>query len=224
MKKDLAGKKFGYLTVLEETEMRQGRQIVWRCQCKCGNEAFVVGAHLTDGHTKSCGCYAKEQRKKRGKLLVENGVLSHTTHGGTHERLYTIWSGMNDRCNNSGSEAYPLYGGRGIKLCDDWRDYTNFRAWAIQNGYDENAERGKCTIDRIDSDGDYCPENCRWVDIKAQCNNRRNNRVFEYNGEKKNIRQWADEVEIPYGTLHKRLLKYGWTIGNALQTPIRGAR
>lgn len=221
MKKDLTGKTFGYLTVLEETDMRKGRQVVWRCRCKCGKETLVAGSHLTSGHTRSCGCYASEQHAKRGKLLVENGVLSHTTHGGTHERLYTIWSGMNDRCNNSGAYAYRFYGGRGIKICDEWKCYENFRNWAIQNGYDEKAQKGKCTIDRIDSDGDYCPENCRWADIKTQCNNRRSNLVFEYNGQKKNVMQWSEEYNLPYGTLRARLVKYGWTIENALNTPIR---
>ena len=154
---NLAGRRFGRLTVLEYAG--EGK---WRCLCDCGNESIVLAYELTSGGTKSCGCYQRERASE-----------ANYVHGKTHERLYMVWKSMKQRCLNSNYKEFHLYGGRGIKICDDWLDYETFRNWAMSNGYDPSAPRGQCTIDRIDNNGDYCPDNCRWVDMKTQRANQR---------------------------------------------------
>lgn len=162
---DLTGQRFGKLTVVEKYKEEHCRP-KWKCICDCGNETIVYACNLITGATTSCGCY-------RSEYVAE----SHTTHGESHSRLYSIWQGMRDRCYRESDVSYYLYGARGITVCDEWNNsYEAFRDWAMANGYDWDAPRGKCTIDRIDVNGNYCPENCRWVDMKVQSNNKRNNK------------------------------------------------
>lgn len=135
--------------------------------------------------------------------------LDRTTHGdtptGEHKRLWEIWQGMKQRTSNLNNKSYARYGGRGISVCKEWREsYTNFRDWAFNNGYSDNL-----TIERIDVNGDYCPENCRWATAKEQCNNRRTNVLIEWNGKTQNIEQWSNETGIPYKVLHDRYKRYG---------------
>lgn len=160
---DLTNRKLGRLTVLEMVGISESRRNLWLCQCDCGNRAVVPATSLVSGHTQSCGC-----------LMRETVSRQFTTHGESNSRLYTVWSGMINRCESPRHNAYKHYGGRGIKLCDEWRNsYEAFRDWAYANGYDENAEYGDCTIDRIDVNGNYEPSNCRWVDAKTQAKNQR---------------------------------------------------
>lgn len=161
--RDLTGQKFGKLTVVcraEDYISPKGKHHVkWHCICDCGKSTVISSLQLTSGKTRSCGC-----------LKVGNVV-----HGGCHDRLYKVYCNMKDRCNNANGGNYRYYGGRGIRICQEWLDdYMSFKRWAYENGYDDKAEFGKCTLDRIDVDGDYCPDNCRWVDMKVQSNNRRN--------------------------------------------------
>lgn len=133
------------------------------------------------------------------------------THGEKGTRLYTIWANMKQRCNLKTSKDYRKYGGRGIKVCSEWaQSFEAFRDWAISNGYRDNL-----TIDRINNDGDYCPENCRWTTVKAQANNRRSNRLLTYKGETKTMQQWCDIFGITKECVSYRLKK-GWPIERAL--------
>lgn len=141
-------------------------------------------------------------------------------HGGSkrgrRERLYAVWNMMKQRCGDPNNKSYKNYGGRGVSVCDAWKNsYKEFRDWALANGYDDNAETHKCTIDRIDNNGDYCPENCRFVSAKEQSRNTRRNRIITYNGETKTLAEWGEATGIYYLTIHYRI-KNGWSIEDAL--------
>ena len=203
---DKTGMKFGRLTVLKRDGYMSNHHIAWLCQCDCGKVVRVDGNALQSGNTKSCGCLIKDMLVKR-----------NSTHGYSKERLYGSWCGIKKRCYDINEECYKHYGGRGIKVCNEWlHDYPTFRMWALQSGYNKDAGRGECTLDRIDVDGDYCPENCRWVNMKEQSLNTHRNVQFEYNGETHSITEWADLYGIDRITFRNRLLRLGWTIEEAL--------
>lgn len=158
---DLVGRRFGKLTVLKEAGRKANGMVLWFCQCDCGVFSTVRGDRLRSGKTKSCGC--------SGCCAIK--------HGESKSRLYQTWTNMIRRCCFPNHNNFKNYGGRGITVCEEWRNsFEAFYEWAMANGYDETAPRGQCTIDRINNDGNYCPENCRWVDMVVQANNRRNNR------------------------------------------------
>lgn len=167
--RDLTGRRFGRLTVIRR-ESEIGQKVRWLCRCDCGNEKVIAAYALTSGNTKSCGCLQSESRHINAKK-----------HGGRGTRLYNVWKAMRQRCNDPNYSSYPYYGGRGISVCEEWSDYQVFRDWAFANGYDPDAPRGQCTIDRIDVNGDYEPSNCRWVNTAIQNKNRR---PFKHRGGK----------------------------------------
>ena len=205
---DLTDQRFGRLTVIERDEnyvSPSGRRAAhWICECDCGTRITIIGAALREGVTRSCGCLAREESRKRV-------IQQFTTHGKRHTRLYEIWKAMKSRCNNPNSSNYKYYGGRGIKVCDEWmNDFQKFWDWAMANGY-----RDDLSIDRIDNDKGYSPDNCRWDTAKRQRNNRRNNRVFTVDGETKTLAEWCEIYEKSYCTSSARLRR-GWTIEEAL--------
>ena len=206
---NLVGMKFGRLTVMDrESPKSKKAKGLWVCKCECGNVIKVNTSDLKSGNTTSCGCKRKETLRQL-----------RTKHGESNTRLYNVWSDMKKRCYNTKNVDYKNYGGRGITVCDEWMDFQNFYEWAIANGYDETAPRGQCTIDRIDVDGCYEPENCRWVDRYIQMNNKRNNRILTYNGESHTLAEWCEIVNIPYKCLKSRLNKLHWSVEKTLTTP-----
>ena len=208
---NLVGMKFGRLTVMDrESPKSKKAKGLWVCKCECGNVIKVNTSDLKSGNTTSCGCKRKETLRQL-----------RTKHGESNTRLYNVWSDMKKRCYNTKNVDYKNYGGRGITVCDEWMDFQNFYEWAIANGYDKTAPRGQCTIDRIDVDGCYEPENCRWVDRYIQMNNKRNNRILTYNGESHTLAEWCEIVNIPYNCLKSRLNKLHWSVEKTLTTPTR---
>lgn len=207
--KDISGQRFGKLVALRAERDSSGRRYVWECQCDCGNRLWVPSVSLTTGKKQSCGCII------RGILQNRN-----TTHGHSHERLYKVWKGMKSRCYNQHHRSYEKYGGRGITVCDEWHDYSVFREWAYANGYDENADYQQCSLDRIDVNGNYSPENCRWADAFTQAANTQTALRITFDGETRTIPEWAKEYGLQKDTLHYRI-KSGWDIGKALTTPAR---
>lgn len=164
--KDLTGQRFGRLVVTGRAGSDNQKRAKWKCCCDCGCVTVVTSSNLLRGITKSCGCMHAEY------LLNRN-----TVHGKLKSRLYGVWKNMKKRCANPATHNYHRYGGRGITVCDEWlHNFQAFYDWAIANGYDENAPKGQCTIDRIDNDKGYSPDNCRWVDTATQNRNKSNNR------------------------------------------------
>lgn len=211
--KDRTGERYGRLVVLKRGPDHicpSGRKVVqWICQCDCGNITTVATTSLGRGLTKSCGCYNLEQQK--------NSETKHHTHGLSNTRLYSIWRSMKKRCYNETNDNYYLYGGRGIEICPEWKeDFQAFYDWAINNGYDE-----ALTIDRIDSNDMYSPENCRWSDNTEQQRNKRNNRLITFNGETHCLAEWAEITGINRSTISDRIDKYNWPIERALTEPPR---
>lgn len=159
---DLTGQRFGRLTVVDRCGCTSDGHSAWLCKCDCGKTSVVNGRYLTHGNTTSCGCFHKEMLSKRS-----------TTHRKVHTRLYSIWTNMISRCTNEKVPCYHCYGGRGITVCDEWKnDFMTFYEWAMANGYADNL-----TIDRADNDGNYEPSNCRWITMKEQSQNRRKREV-----------------------------------------------
>lgn len=183
--KDLTGQKFGRLTVMERSGKNKFNYATWRCKCECGKEIVVPGNALRNGNTKSCGCLNLEN-------AINRIVGFNTTHGKTNTRLFRVWSSMKTRCENPKATNYSDYGERGISVCDEWKDdFESFYNWAMSQGYDPDAKRGEYTVDRIDNEKGYSPDNCRLASYKEQANNRRSNRRLSYNGITMSMAEWA---------------------------------
>lgn len=197
----LTGKRFGKLIVLGRAECNsKSGNAMWICRCDCGNETTVIGSHLRSGHTTSCGC----------------NRISEIAQGHASERIYRTWKKMHKRCSDPKSDRYKWYGGKGVNVCEEWNDFLAFREWAMNHGYTD-----ELTIDRIDSNGNYCPENCQWVGMKAQANNRSNNHIICYEGNKYTVVQLAEKHGLSPTTIYNRL-KLNWNIDRIITTPERG--
>lgn len=213
--KDITGMRFGKLVAIERVG-KKGNQALWKCKCDCGKDAYATTAMLMSGNNKSCGC---SQYFPKGK---DNPNAKHLM---SETRLYAIYCGMKARCSNPHNKDYENYGGRGIKVCPEWLDdFSNFHAWAISTGYDEDAPTGTYTIERINVDGDYSPDNCKWIKNEEQALNRQSTLRFTINGETKTLLEWCEVYKIKPSIVYHRLYM-GISIENALSYPvIRGRK
>lgn len=192
--KDITGQTFGRLTALYRVGKNKQNNAVWHCKCQCGNETDVSLPALQNGKSLSCGCLKKE------KLIKRN-----TKHGLAKTRIYKEWKAIKDRCYRPTHEYYEYYGGKGIQVCEEWKNnFDNFYNWAINNGYQDDL-----TIDRKDNTKNYCPENCRWVTSKEQANNRTNNVVVNYNGMWLSVNEVASILGKSYGYVYQHYRNLG---------------
>lgn len=201
---DIKGERFTKLLVLERAGSDRHKQALWRCQCDCGNTIIATTSQLRSGHTKSCGCYHADKLKER-----------NTIHGACKTRLYKIWKGMRHRCSCKGDTNYEYYGGRNIRVCSEWDDFIVFRDWAMSHGYVDGL-----TIDRIDPDKDYHPDNCRWITMSMQANNKRNNHFITINGETHTLSEWSHITGHSQAAIKARIKK-GWDESRAVMTPVK---
>jgi hypothetical protein len=201
--KNITGQRFGRLTVLGYVGIIK-KVSNWLCQCDCGTQTVAVFRNLRCGDTQSCGCLHRETV----------GDMSRT-HGMSQTKLFARWQAMRKRCYYKNLLQYPDYGGRGIKVCDRWQSFENFYADMGDPPSDKHS------IDRIDNNGDYCPENCRWATRSEQNNNARRNHILEYNGESMTIAQWEQRLGFKQGVLRNRINALGWNIERALTTPVK---
>lgn len=193
---DLAGERFGRLLVLSFAGRDHKGRRLWKCQCDCGKEKTQTYGSLTVNKVKSCGCLTREK---------------NTTHGGSNTKTYNIWHSMVQRCKNPSDRSFKDYGGRGITVCDEWLDFACFRE-------DMGPRPAGRSLDRVDVDGNYCKENCRWATSVQQSNNRRNNRIIEYRGERRTMSEWARHLGVTTRLIEYRL-SAGWDTARALDTP-----
>ena len=206
-KGNVVGKRFGRLVATDNFIHERGVK-KWLCVCDCGNQVYVEAAKLNNGNTQSCGCLAREKSSER---FYKHGGKAHK------ERLYSIWKNMNARCNANEEHnpvCYKYYASKGITVCDEWKDYKVFKEWALVNGYTDEK-----TLDRIDGEGDYCPENCRWCSRVQQQNNISSNKKYDVNGELLTKREIAEKYNLTYDAVSGRL-KRGWTIEKIINTPL----
>lgn len=189
--KSFVGKKINSLTIIDYVQRDNKIKSYFLCKCECGKTVELQASKVVSGHNKSCGCYL--------------GKRNPNTHhfGGT--RLYSIWRHTITRCYDTKSDHYHIYGARGITVCDEWKtDFLSFREWALNSGYND-----ELSIDRIDVNGNYCPENCRWATRKEQQRNMRNNRYVTYRGETKLLVEWCEELNLPQEIMRTRLNLWG---------------
>lgn len=205
--RNLIGVRIGKLVVVSLEGNDKNGRIIWNLMCDCGKHVTRKSASIVkaanDNKPSSCGC--------------SHHLKTHGLSKG-HRRLHWVWVAMKSRCQQPAHKDFPNYGARGISVCADWQDFAAFFQWAQASGYTP----GK-TIERIDVNGDYCPDNCKWIDNRLQPRNRTNTHLFTMNGITQDIRAWSEQSGIPYYALRARLLNYKWPIERATSEPVRGA-
>lgn len=202
-----AGDTYNRLTAVASMGKDHNHHPIWMFRCSCGNVVAVIAYSVKAGHSKSCGCLAREKAAERARLR-------NRKHGGKGTREYATWAAIRSRCVN-GPERNVNYGNRGIRVCERWGSFENFNA-------DMGARpSSKHSIERIDVNGDYCPENCKWATPTEQLRNRRDTVYLTHGGKRAPLAQWAEELGINYVTLHARVTRYGWSAERALTTPTR---
>ena len=207
---DFIGKKFGRLTVLEITHIVDGKykRWMWTCRCDCGKIGTYRGEYVFRGHTSSCGCASKDNKP-------------NLKHGESKTRLHTIWVRMIQRCDPSKTYMAFLdrYALRGIRVCDEWHDYETFAAWARENGYNDTL-----SIERIDNNGNYCPENCKWIERGKQARNRGTTLYVNYQGRDMSLAEACEIAGMPYKQVFSRIKYMGWPVEKALSIPMNETR
>lgn len=214
-KLDLTGQKFGRLTVIAKAKEKVKGGTGWTCLCDCGNQIIVVTRLLRSGNTKSCGCL---QRETASKQFTKHGFAKCTPN-----RFYRIWAKMRNRCNNPNESTFKYYGGKGIKVCERWADFSLFFN-DMNPSYEEHVKKygeKNTTLDRIDNSKDYEPNNCRWATRSVQSNNKSTNKIIEYNGESHNLTEWSKILGIARDVLQWRIYRGNWSIEKTLTTPVK---
>lgn len=187
---DITGTRYGRLVAIKYAGQNKYKQFLWKCVCDCGAEVIVSASHLNNCYVKSCGCLRRDESRQR-----------KTIHGHRYERAYGIWKHMLKRCYNQEDGGYDYYGKRGIRVCDEWQNsYESFRDWSLANRYADDL-----SLDRIDNDGNYTPENCRWVDHYTQMNNTRRSRHISYKNISHTISEWSRILGVHKATLRDRI-------------------
>lgn len=217
-RKDITGKKFGRLTAIRFDHSEKHHSF-WLYRCECGNEVVRRTDHTTNIPNASCGCYMDKIMKKAQKIHsqeIETKRIKNELciNNKTELPLYKRYSRMIERCYNKSHPSYKYYGERGISVCFEWKGkqgFYNFYAWAIRNNFEPSL-----TLDRIDVNGNYCPENCRWVNMDIQGNNRRNNHYYEYNGESLTLSQISRKYNVNYNMMYSRINKHHMSIEEAI--------
>lgn len=190
IRNDLTGQKFSKLTVIEQAGKDERGSKLWKCKCECGTEKIIKGTNLKSGNTKSCGCFRRNIKKK---------------HGMRNTRVYSCYIRMKTRCNNPNCQEYQWYGARGIKVCEEWASSPMaFIEWALNNGYDDNL-----TLDRINPDRNYSPDNCRWATQRQQNQNKPTTIWITKDGETKTLSEWSSVLGISRSTAWSRYRERG---------------
>ena len=217
---DITGRVFGRLTALYPVEKRsKDKKICWKCRCVCGKLVVVSGAPLRRGLTKSCGCLQAENRKK----TIHKAINAKRTHGKSHTPIYWRWMSMKARCYYKKNPMYHCYGGRGIAVCKRWHFFENFLK-DMGEPPPKHKTEGRYTIERLDSEGDYCPENCIWATFYTQANNTRRNHRITFQNKTKTVAQWARITGISAPNIERRLRVLKWSIQKTLTTPVHTYR
>lgn len=206
IRNELTNKEFGRLVVIERAE-NIGKAVAYKCLCECGKETIILYSNLLRSNgkgTKSCGCLQAEVKTK---------------HGMAGTRIHRIWKNMKTRCYNKNFHRYSDYGGRGIFICNEWKDdFSVFAKWAMENGYVEDL-----SIERLDNNGPYSPNNCKWATAYEQTRNTRSNNHITHNGKTKILSDWAKDLGLQQSVVGQRMRNYGWSVEMALTTPSMGA-
>lgn len=210
--KDLTGQRFGRLLVIKRAEDNVSpcgtKQVRWECQCDCGNVVIVHGQSLRTKNTQSCGCYQVDRVRETFMKHGEKAYRRET-------RLYNIWKCMKARCDNPNLHTYQNYGAKGVTYDAAWDEFVTFRDWAMNNGYND-----ALTLDRIDTRGNYEPNNCRWVNYIVQENNKTNNHTLQISDEEHTLAKWERIMNLPVGIISRRL-RDGWGKEDAVMKPLQ---
>lgn len=202
------GKKFGRLTIISfEHSKPPYRGWIWVCKCECGNIKKLIPGDVKSGKVMSCGCLHDEMcanRATKFKHLIKD-----------NKRLYSIYNGVKKRCYNKSEPRYKDYGARGIKMCDEWLEsFDDFAEWSLINGYSD-----KMTLERVNVNGNYCPENCKWITLQEQAFNKRTTIWVNYKGEHIQLKKLCKRESVSYDTVHNRIYSLGWSVDKAIETP-----